>query len=157
MMTFHKLSGGALAAALFVSASGGAFAQAASDRQAALTLGHSISNAAAAAETTATGPAAIEAAVLAALKSLIVSSAADPQVVLTALDDVLTACRPVTGRVVTGWTCPASPGAYVSISSLRSIVVAQINQVGVGALGDSGPTPMGTVPVTSAGAGYKSF
>jgi hypothetical protein len=155
MSAYQNIIAGVLAAAAIASANAGV-AQTVQESQAAVGLARAIGEEASKAETGPTG-AAIEAAVVAALKGLIIRSAAEPRVVLAALDDVLAACRPVSGRPAQGWSCPGTASAYVGIASLRSIVVADLSQRNVGALGGAGTAPLDVIRSAPASAGYQSF
>jgi hypothetical protein len=121
---------------------------------AALNLAHQLSSSAARAELGV--PANdINVQVTAALQTVIIGSGAEPRLVLMALQDVDLACRPDAGKPSGGWSCPGSPGAYDALRSLQSLVVAQLDQSGVAAIGTFGPAAFGTIPLTSpGGAGY---
>ena len=140
-----KLAGGAVCALLAGSA---AFAQApAVDMAQAGALGRGISSAAAMAERGA-ATAEVEGLVTAAVQQVIITSAADPRVVLAALDQTLASCRPT---MQAGWTCPTNASAYAALTALRGIVVAQLGSTAPAALGTRGFAAFGSIPTTSVG------
>lgn len=118
--------------------------------QAALFLAYKLSAAAAVAEKGV--PAAdVSVQVTAALQSAIVTSGADPRLVLMALQDAVLACHGPSGKPGADWSCPSSIGAYDAFQSLQTIVLAQLDQSGVAAIGTFGPAAFGTIPLTSPG------
>jgi hypothetical protein len=122
---------------------------------AAVALGQSIASAAASAERGAGAPDAVERSVVTAVQGLIITSAADPKVVLAALDQTLAACRPADGRIAPFWTCPTTGAAFAALSSLRGVVLAQLEQTAPAAIGTRGYAAFGSIPTTSpGGSGY---
>lgn len=134
-----------------------ASAQARSYRDPAYSLGQTIASTAAMAEHTAGSNDGVQPAVRSAVERTIINAAAEPAVVLAALDTALAACRPPNGRVAPDWTCPASPAAYLAIGSLRVIVVAQLEQVDPAALQTPGTSAFGSLMTTAPSANYINF
>jgi hypothetical protein len=134
-----------------------ASAQARSYRDPAYSLGQTIASTAAMAEHTAASNDGVQPAVRSAVERTIINAAAEPAVVLAALDTALAACRPANGRVAPDWTCPASPAAYLAIGSLRVIVVAQLEQIDPAALQTPGSSAFGSLMTTAPSANYINF
>lgn len=130
------------------------FAQAApSVPPATETLSLAIAASAASAEKAAK-PDAVQAAVRGAVQNTIITAAADPIVVLSALDRVLSVCRVGAKQ----YTCPKSTDAYAALNALRSIVIAQVEQTDPAALDTPGSAPFGEVPsVSPGGASYSAL
>jgi hypothetical protein len=150
MVKFAALFAAAASLALAASAS----AQSGQARDPAAALGRTIASAATTAERAAPEPDAIQTTVRVSVQQVIIGAAAEPQVVLAALDTALAACRPPSGRVAPDWTCPATPAAYLALNGLRLIVVAQLEQIDPGALNGPGSAAFGSLMTTAPSAGY---
>lgn len=151
MAGMKTLAVGLCAAAAFVSA---ASAQPVNIAEAKV-LGQNIAASAARAERNA-GASGVQVSVRVAVQGVIIGAAADPMVVLAALDQLGYACNE--GRTEGGWACPTSPEAYRAIAGIRGIVLAQIEQSDPAALDTPGSAPLGSVPSTSAGgSNYRSL
>lgn len=121
----------------------------------AAALGQNIAAVAATAES-GVSPDAVQQTVTVAVQGVIIASAADPRLVLAALDETLSVCQSADRRSLLRWRCPGSAGSFAAISSLRAIVLAQADQSAPAALGTRGFAAFGSIPTTSAGgAGYQ--
>ena len=146
-----------LAATLAALVIGGA-AEAQAPTLASTSLGHRIAATAASAERGTTQQPQIRPAVQSAVQGLIISSGADPKVVVAALDQVIAECHPGGAGAGSGWMCPSSGEAFAALTSLRGTVMALLAAQEPTAIGGSGPAALGGGgPGTSAGADYKSI
>lgn len=136
-----------------------ASAQSRLSRDPSYALGQMIAATAASAEHTAPGPDAVQPAVRLAVETAIIGAAAEPPVVLAALDSALAACRPVYGKSSSpDWTCPSSPGAFLALNSLRVVVVAQLETTDPAALRIPGSSSaFGSLMTTAPSANYTHF
>jgi len=127
-------------------------AQAAPTDAAAGSLARQIALTAANAERGAGEQSQIRPEVQSAVQGLIVASGAEPKIVLAALDQAITTCRPITAGASSDWTCPASSDAYAALTGLRGVVLAALDSQEPSQVGGGGPGafPDGASVVTSA-------
>lgn len=89
-----------------------------------------------------------------AVQGLIVASGAEPKIVLAALDQAITTCRPITAGASSDWTCPSSSDAYAALTGLRGVVVAALDSQEPSQVAGGGPGAFpGDGPV-GTGASY---
>ena len=148
-------SAAVMIAAIVALALGGA-AQAGSSQSAASSLARQIAWTAASAEHGAGQQSQIRPAVQMAVQGLIVSSGAEPKIVVAALDQALASCKPIGTSIAEGWTCPASSDAYAALMGLRGVVVASLGDPEPAAGDGQGPSPFSTTASVEASANYSA-
>ena len=124
--------------------------------EAAGVLAQQIATAAANAERGASQHSQIRPDVQSAVQGLIVSSGAEPQLVLTALDQAISTCRPIGRGPSSDWMCPTSSDAFAALIGLRGMVVAALDGQEPTAAG-SGPGAFQSDSPNIASANYSSF
>ncbi len=157
MVGWSKVGAAMSVAGMFIGMAGEANAASPYDSMAARSLGRTVAAAATGAEASAPRQ-TVAPAVRGAVENAIIVSAAEPLVVLAALDDVLTTCRPTGRNAQPGWSCPSLEETYAAIRSLRGIVVSQLEQSDPASLKTPGFAPIGSVPITSpGGSNYRGL